>query len=93
MAAVEFPLLFHIGDQFSVVGPQFSEDLGERATDRYFRTIASAIRHPAGSARAQAEVDNLEKDPYWRFFAKNAETLRGTLSPNECPVAGADLQD
>jgi hypothetical protein len=66
---VGFPPLFHIGDQLSSVGPQFSEDLVSGQQNRDFRIDGSAIFwHTAGSARAQAEVDNLEKDPYLEVF-------------------------
>ena len=51
------------------------------------RTAFRAQTH-AFSARAKAEAGSLKKDLV-EVRATNAKTLRGTLSPNENPVAGA----
>jgi hypothetical protein len=51
-------------------GPQFSEDPVSAQRNATSAHTPVPFRHTAGSARAQAEVDNLEKDHFWRFFAK-----------------------
>ena len=51
------------------------------------RTLFRVQTH-AFSARAKAEAGSLKKDLV-EVRATNAKTLRGTLSPNENPVAGA----
>jgi hypothetical protein len=53
-----------------------------RATELVFRLDGGAF-----PARAEAEVSRLVKDRL-EVLAKNAKTLRGTLSPNETPWPG-----
>lgn len=85
-----FPPVLHSGE-FDTVGGQKCPPCTARGT------LLSAIEHgfrlgiavPFGTRRSGSS--HLEKDLV-EVPAKNAKTLRGSLSPNDNPVAGANFR-
>ena len=78
-----FPPVFH-NRGATTEGP----NLGTIAELHARSRTAFRVQTHAFSARAKAEAGSLKKDLV-EVRATNAKTLRGTLSPNENPVAGA----
>jgi len=91
-----FPPVLHMSESSLLRKHRASHPAAEallRAIERVFRLEkpCAGIKNRAFSARAEAEAGNLVKDRL-EVLAKNAKTLRGSLSPNENPVAGVNCR-